>query len=93
MCVTALAALEGDRNYLPALCVVTEPGRVRHADKLEFYERLVYFERFRHKLAQLLEVSRGVRQLRLDGSTLPRLDLHQTMNFCISEARREECVT
>src|SRR5262245_65215385 len=53
MGVAALAALERDRDHLSALGVVPEAGRIRHADELEFDQRLLDLERFRKNLAQL----------------------------------------
>lgn len=54
--VAALAASEGDRDDLPAFGVVAKAGRVRHANELEFDQRLAHLKRLRHKVAQFLRI-------------------------------------
>ena len=53
--VAALAAAERDRDHLPALGVIAEAVRIRHADEFVFHQRLalVEFERLGHHGAQL----------------------------------------
>ena len=56
--VAALAAAEGNGNYLPALGVIAEAVRIRHADEFVFHQRfaLVEFERLGHHRAQLRRI-------------------------------------
>ena len=54
--IAAFAALERNRDDLPALGVIAEAGRVGHADELELDQRLIDLKRLRHELAQLLGI-------------------------------------
>src|ERR1700733_6402691 len=52
--VAALPALKRNRDHLPALGVVAEAGRIRHADELELHQRLADLQRLRNEFAKLL---------------------------------------
>ena len=56
--VAALAAAEGDGDHLPALGVIAEAVRIRHADEFVFHQRfaLIEFERLGHHRAQLRRI-------------------------------------
>ena len=40
----------------PLSRIVSESGRIRHADEFELHQRLFDLERFRHELAQFLRI-------------------------------------
>src|ERR1700757_4445183 len=48
--VAALAAAEGDGDHLPALGIIAEAVRIRHADEFVLHQRfaLIELERLRH---------------------------------------------
>src|ERR1700730_11467606 len=54
--IAAFAAFERDRNNLSALGVISESGRVRHANEFELHQGIVDLERCRHECTEFLRI-------------------------------------